>query len=150
MAGKSKMSLEDIQAEIARLQKQAKRMEAMESLHEHDSIKHVTETIQAAMEQTEADEISVRIAELKNSSMDLSEYYRELKKTVDGWMEDHATYRNPDNPDEYWYSPDGKGNPPKWLTALIGKKPKKGGDMNKWLENAEMYKVQTKEKKKAA
>jgi hypothetical protein len=51
-----------------------------------------------------------------------------------------------------WYSPEGKGNPPKWLTEIIGSKPTSGKktDMDKWLAKAEKYRVDREETKKAA
>jgi hypothetical protein len=143
MAGKKQMTRDEIRAEIERLEQQDKRMEARETLPKHPSVGKVNQAIQKATVDTGANEIDVRLAEIKNSEMDFSEYYRELKKVVDEWMEEHATYRNPDNPEEYWYSPEGKGNPPKWIINKVGGKPKtkKRSDMDKWLKKLEPFRV---------
>ena len=50
-------------------------------------------------------------------------FYVELGKTIEQWKNEHATYRNPDNPDEYWYAPDTNRNPPKWVKEAVGSKP---------------------------
>jgi hypothetical protein len=152
MAGKKNQTLEEVRAVIAELQRKEQRLVAQATLHEHAAIKKVNESVRNAVQDTGADESDVRIADLKLSSMDLIDFYRDLKATVEKWSKHNATYRNPDNPEDFWYSPDGKGNPPKWLKALVGPKPttKKQADMDKWLDKAEKYKVASEDEKKAA
>jgi hypothetical protein len=152
MARRKKRTIEEVDAQIADLQQEKQQIEALKTLPGHEGVKKLNKSVLQAVQETGAEELNVRIAELMLSSMDLVEFYRGLKNPVDEWMSDNATYRNPDNPEDFWYSPDGKGTPPKWLVALVGAKPKtkKPSDMDDWLKKAEKYKVNTEEEKKAA
>ena len=152
MAGRKQKTREQLIDDARKIQARIDALEALENLPKHKAVKELNTSVAKAVKETGADEIFVRVAELKMSNVDLVEFYRELKGAVDEWAENHATYRNPDDDSEYWYSPDGKGNPPKWMKDKVGEKPKtkKASDLDAWLEKAEKFKVKTASTKKAA
>lgn len=152
MAGRKQKTREQLIEDARKIQARIDALEALENLPKHKAVKALNTSVAEAVKETGADEIFVRIAELKISNVDLVEFYRELKGAVDEWAENHATYRNPENDKEFWYSPDGKGNPPDWIKREVGEKPKtkKASDLGAWLEKAEKFKVKAASAKKAA
>jgi hypothetical protein len=138
------LSDEQLESRFEEFQKELNRRRALATLLEHNEVKKVNQAIQMAAKETDTSEMDVRLAELKKYGDNLPTFYVEMCKTVEEWKKENATYRNPDNPDEYWYSPDGNGNPPKWIRDTVGSKPDRTKEKVKyegWLKKLENYKT---------
>lgn len=141
------LSDEQLQSLALQSQNELNRREVLATLVDHDDVKKVNQAIEKAAKATGASDIDVRIAEAKKFVDDLPTFYVELGKTIEQWKKENATYRNPDNPDEYWYSPDASGNPPKWVKNAVGSKPDKTKDPKAheaWVKKLEKYQVNRK------
>lgn len=152
MARKKQMSRTDLQAAIVRYQLEDKRLEGLETLPNHTAVASVNSEIQQAAAETGTNVTDIRLAEIKKYVSNLPDFCVELTRACEEWKSEHATYRNPENPDEYWYSPTGSGNPPKWIKEAVDCKPVSGHkkDMAEWMKKIERFRVETDQSSEAA
>jgi metal-dependent amidase/aminoacylase/carboxypeptidase family protein len=144
---------EQLDAEIDKLQRERSRRRALATLVDHEDVKKVNQVIEKAAKATGTSEVDVRIAEAKKFVEDLPAFSIELGRTLEQWKNEHATYRNPDQPDQYWYAPDASGNPPKWVKDAVGSKPNKEKEPKQyeaWVKKLEKYRVNRKGSDKEA
>jgi tRNA nucleotidyltransferase/poly(A) polymerase len=144
---------EKLDAEIDKLQKELNRRRALATLVDHDEVNKIHQAIKQAAKATGTSEVDVRIAEAKKFIDDLPAFYVELARTIEQWKNEHATYRNPDDPEQYWYAPDASGNPPKWVKDALGGKPdreKEPKQYEAWVKKLEKYRVNRKGTNKEA
>jgi hypothetical protein len=135
---------EQIQLVVEKGQNELKRLEALATLVDHEEVNKIHQAIKQAAKATGTSDIDVRIAEAKKFIDDLPMFYVELGRTVEQWKNEHATYRNPENPEQYWYAPDASGNPPKWIKDAVGSKPDREKDPkahDAWVKKLEKYRV---------
>lgn len=147
------LSDEKLESQLGELQKELNRRRALATLVDHDEVKKVNQAIEKAAKATGTSDIDVRIAEAKKFIDDLPAFYVELGRTVEQWKSEHATYRNPDNSNEYWYAPDASGNPPKWFKDALGSKPdreKESKQYEAWVKKLEKYRMNKNGTKKEA
>ena len=133
-------------------QKEHGRRSTIQSLSEHDGIKKVNATIRQVAEETGVSEVDIRLAEIKKFIIDIPGFADKVWSIAEAWKREHATHRNPQNPDEYWYSPNEGGNPPKWLKERLGTKPDKKNTkaLDAWTKKLEAFRVKPVSSKKAA
>jgi hypothetical protein len=123
------------------------RRQALASLPNHEEVITVHEAITKAAEITGTDPNEVRLAEIRRFVDDFPEFVVKMNNELEKWKDENATYRNSDNPNEYWYAPDGSGNPPKWVRDIAGDKPKKENnprsqkEMDAWLKKLDKFRV---------
>ena len=138
---------EKLESRIDELQKELNRRRALATLVDHDEVNKIHQAIKQAAKATGTSEVDVRIAEAKKFIDDLPAFSIELGRTVEQWKNEHATYRNPDKPEQYWYAPDASGNPPKWVKDAVGSKPDKTKEPKQyeaWVKKLEKYRVNRK------
>lgn len=153
MARKKKLkSLEELRAVAVSVQNEIAHREGLQNLPTHAAVLAVTETIHKAVEETGTEEEDVRLAEIKANVPNLPDFSVAIQQITAEWKRDNATYRNPGNPEDFWYSPTGTGNPPKWIKKLVGKKPEstRKADLTDWLNNLEKFRVETDQSDEAA
>jgi hypothetical protein len=147
------LSYEQIKSIAQESQDELKRLDALATLVDHEEVNKIHQAIKKAAKATGTSDIDVRIAEAKKFVEDLPAFSIELGRTLEQWKNEHATYRNPDQPDQYWYAPDASGNPPKWVKDAVGSKPNKEKEPKQyeaWVKKLEKYRVNRKGSDKEA
>lgn len=147
------LSDEKLESQLGELQQELNRRRALATLVDHEEVNKIHQAIEKAAKATGTSEVDVRIAEAKKFIDDLPMFCVELGRTVEQWKNEHATYRNPDDPDQYWYAPDASGNPPKWVKDAVGSKPdreKESKAYDAWVKKLEKYRVNGNGTKKEA
>jgi hypothetical protein len=147
------LSYEQIKSIAQESQDELKRLDALATLVDHEEVNKIHQAIKKAAKATGTSDIDVRIAEAKKFVDDLPMFYVELGRTVEQWKNEHATYRNPGNSNEYWYAPDASGNPPKWVKDAVGSKPDRAKEPKQyeaWVKKLEKYRVNGNGTKKEA
>jgi len=151
-----KMTDEEIMFQLDMISKEKERRQALKDLPSHPLVNKVFQSIQHAVKDTGAQDDDVRIAEMLMNAENIPEYVVKVNNALEMWKEENAIFRNPKDRTEYWYSPDSRGNPPKWIRDAIGKKPSKENsknlekDMQTWLTKLERFRVNKGKTKKTA
>jgi hypothetical protein len=146
-------SLEELKAAVSLIEEAAKRGTAIADLDQHPLVAKVHEAMELAATETGTTTDDVRLAELRRFGEDIASYERRIAKHTEQWKKDHATHRNPDNPVQTWHSPDGRGNPARWIRERIGKKPDPKKDpegCKEWMRKLEQFRVDRSEADTAA
>jgi hypothetical protein len=146
-------SAEELQLAANVIEGMVQRAKALEQLEKHPLLAEVHTILERIAKETGASLEDILIAELQRFGVDMPSYELRISKYTEQWKKDNATHRNPDNPEETWYSPDGRGNPPKWIQRLLGKKPdpKKDPEGHKeWMRKLKKFRIDRSEVDMAA
>jgi hypothetical protein len=146
-------SAEELQLAANVIEDMVQRAKALEQLEEHPLLAEVHTILKDIAKETGASVLDILLAAVRRFVEDMPSFELKVTKLSEQWKKDNATHRNPDNPVQTWHSPDGRGNPARWIRERIGKKPDPKKDpegCKEWMRKLEQFRVDRSEADTAA